>query len=31
MKKMTLAIRMVQQGDDEEEWLEKLRWLFFWL
>jgi hypothetical protein len=28
---MALAIRMNQQRDEDAEWLEKLRWLFFWM
>jgi hypothetical protein len=28
---MALAIRMNQKRDEDAEWLEKLRWLFFWM
>jgi hypothetical protein len=28
---MAIAIRMNQQRDEDAEWLEKLRWLFFWM
>jgi hypothetical protein len=26
-----LAIRMNEKRDEDAEWLEKLRWLFFWM
>ena len=26
-----LAIKMNQQRDEDAEWFEKMRWLFFWM
>jgi len=28
---MLLAIKTNQKRDENAEWLEKLRWLFFWM